>query len=436
MCCTARDRWLIFAAFACWLVVAISIAALDLPLKHDEAQYAVAARGDAAWLYLSAGTVELARIGMWLGDGPRLLAIALNASVVVATWWLGRAAFDARVGAFAAAVIAGAHPFVLRGADLIADLPAAACAVCGIALVVRELERERGPSWWLVAAAPAFAGAFYFRYGHAPLIAIVAAAAIVMYPRHIATWPVAATIAAFAALLVPHVATSLRETGSPLGILALSAGVPARSYVGEGLVAYVSSNPLSEFGVLGAPLVVAGIVGALRPPARWRPPVFLATIATGQLLVLGLQTRAQPRYIYVATILLVVVGVDAAARVVPAWLARRVAIPLVALALFGVAAAAVPVGRHRARARQPLELAAEAIRADAAGRPCAIAALQVPQLVWRTGCVGILARAPLDWPAGHRCYVVSVPDGHVEVDTNATVLPLADPRARVWLLAR
>jgi hypothetical protein len=435
MCSALRDRWLIFAAFAAWLVVAISMAALDLPLKHDEAQYAVAARGDASWLYLSVGTVELARLGLWLGDGPRLVAIAMNASIVLATWWLGRAAFDGRVGALAAAVIAGAHPFVLRAADLVADLPAASCAVFGIAVVVRELESERGPSWWLVAAAPAFAGAFYFRYGHAPLVAIVAAAALVVYPRRLAAWPVVATVAAFALLLVPHFATSLRDTGSPLGILELSAGVPARSYIGEGLVAYMSSNPLSEFGVLGAPLVLAGIVGALRPPARWRPPVFLAAIAVGQLVVLGLQARAQPRYIYVATILLVVVGVDAAARVVPAWLVRRIAVPLVALALFAVAAAAVPVGRHRARARQPIAVAADAIRADAAGRPCAIASLQVPQLVWRTGCAGILPRAP--WPEGRLRYLVSVPDGRVELDdTAATPLPVADPRARVWLLAR
>ncbi|MGE5181887.1 MAG: glycosyltransferase family 39 protein, partial [Acidobacteriota bacterium] len=314
-----RDRWLVLVVLGAWLAVAIALLAFDLPLKHDEARFAVAARGDASWLYTAPGTVALARASLALGLGPRLVCMVAGAGVIVATWWLGRVVFSPRVGTCAAAVIAGAHPFALASASLLGDLPSAACAVAGIAVVARELERDDGPSWWLVACAPAFAAAFYLRYGHAPLLAIVAAAAACVYRRKLVARPrvVAATIGALAVLLVPHAVISMRVTGSPLGILELTAAVPGRSYVGAGLVAYLTSNPMSSFGVLGTPLVVAGLVAAVRPPERWRGPVFLVAIAIGQVVVLGLHTFAQPRYIFVATILLVTCGLDAVRRAVP-----------------------------------------------------------------------------------------------------------------------
>lgn len=397
-----RDRTLVLAAVAAWLTVAIAWLVIDLPLKHDEAQYAVAARGDASWLYLSAGTVALARASLALGVGPRLVCVLAGAGVIVAAYALGRVAFGSRTGAYAACVIAGAHPFTIHAGDLIADLPAAACAVAGIAIVVRELERERGPSWWLVACAAAFAAAFYLRYGHAPLVAIVAVAALVEYPRVVlARWRVVAvTCAAFAALLVPHVVVAIRETGSPLGILTFSAGVPARSYVGEGLVAYVTGNPFSLFGALGAPLAIAGLAGVVAS----RRARFLVAIAIVQIVVLGLQTRAQPRYLYVATILLVTCGIDVVRRASPPPQVRRGALGLVALAWLGCVIAICPGAQRRAREREPLARAAAQIRSDDAGRPCAISATQIPQLVWATHCTGVLPGAP--WPDRARRYIV------------------------------
>src|SRR4029077_9819935 len=138
----------------------------------------------------------------------------------VAAWWLGRIAFDERVAAGAAAVLLWDHALTLRNVELIGDIPAAACLIAGIALIVRELERDDGPSWWFVGVAPAFAAAFYLRYGHAPKIAIAGVAAAALWWRRIVArpLPVVAAVIVLAGLLAPHVVGSLEATGSPLGI--------------------------------------------------------------------------------------------------------------------------------------------------------------------------------------------------------------------------
>lgn len=144
-------RRLLLAALAGWLAVAVIGLVLGPPLGHDEAAFAVAARGDApgaGWLYRSEGTVAIARIGVALGGAEwqlRLASAVLGAAIVVATFAVGRAAFcapigaqtGAETGAWAAALVAGAHPMALRSAQLLSDLPAAAAVLGGLAILVR-----------------------------------------------------------------------------------------------------------------------------------------------------------------------------------------------------------------------------------------------------------------------------------------------------------
>ncbi|MEO8550938.1 MAG: hypothetical protein ABI678_13225 [Kofleriaceae bacterium] len=52
------------AALIAWFVVGVIALVTGPPFGHDEAAYAVAARGDApAWVYRSAGMVAVARVG-------------------------------------------------------------------------------------------------------------------------------------------------------------------------------------------------------------------------------------------------------------------------------------------------------------------------------------------------------------------------------------
>jgi 4-amino-4-deoxy-L-arabinose transferase-like glycosyltransferase len=443
------DRQIFAAALVAWFAVGILALASGPPLGHDEAAYAVAARGDApAWTYRSTGMIAIARVGLALGGSElalRAVALVLGAGVLVGAYALGRAAFDRRTGAWAAVVLATAHPMAIRSAELIGDLPATACLLGGVALLIGELERPR-PRWRLVAAAPLFAAAFYIRYGSAPVIAMIAVLAIVLYARKLACLPVLATLVVAALLVVPHVVHSIEATGSPLGILTVSASMPRRAYVGEGLVTYVTSNPFRFYGAIVAPVMIAGLATLAR--SRRRAAWFVVLLALGQLVSLGIESHAQPRYVFFATALLVVAGVDVMRR----FPRPRLAVLACALAWLGLALAIVPFQHFLAELRQPLYATATAVRDDAAGRPCAIAANVAPQLIWATRCDVIIAKtAPSlrePWPPAARVkYVVSAPHAVVPaiqlqaVAATAHAVPheLAvanpgSPEARVWRL--
>ena len=432
-------RRLLAAAVIAWLVIALIGLVLGPPLGHDEAAFALVARGDSPvgeWLYRSQGTVWLAKLGLALGGAEwqmRLPNALLGAGMPIAVFAAGRAAFSERTGAWAAAVIAGAHPMVLRGAELLSDLTSAACMLGGIAVIVGELERPDGPRWRIVAAAPLFAAAFYLRYGSAPVIAFALAVAAVLWWRAVAARPlrVLALGALLALLIVPHLLHSIRVTGRSLGILEVSAGMPRRAYIGEGLVTYVTENPFLYYGVLAAPVAVAGLVGMVR--VRRKAPWYLALLALSQLISLGLQSHGQPRYVFFAVALLVVLGVEVIARADR----PRVAVALVAASWLGTAIFAIWHFPSVTRTREPIVEAAERARDDAAGRPCTAIAMLVPQLQWYSGCEVVgepFQHGPL--PAGRVHYALMPPRWTIDLDAiartnHAHATPLS---STVWRL--
>jgi 4-amino-4-deoxy-L-arabinose transferase-like glycosyltransferase len=467
------DRRLLTAALAAWGVVAVIGLVLGPSLGHDEAAFALAARGEAPpgrWLYRSEGTIAIARIGVALGGATwqlRLGSALLSPLVIVAVYAVGRAAFSARTGAWAAVVLAGAHPMGLRSAELLSDLPAAACLLGGVALLVGELDRRSpiagggdpdgsaggagdkaprgidrvdGPRWRLVLAGPVFAAAFYLRYGSAPVIAFAIAVAGAMWWRAVLRRPlrVLAMGAVLAGLVVPHLLYSRAVTGTLLGILEVSAGMPRRAYVGEGLVTYLTRNPLLFYGFLVAPVMIAGLAGLVR--LRHRAAWYLAIVALGQIVSLGIQSHGQPRYVFFATALLVVLGVEVLAR---SRLARpRVALALALASWLGVAIAAPIYYRYLDDTRAPIVAAGQAIRASSGGRPCAVVALIAPQLMWHSGCEvhpsGLL-QDPL--PADRDRYAASFTSWPIELEPilaaqrlQAVPIPTPDPRAQVWRL--
>ena len=434
---------LLAAALVAWLVVTVLALASGPPMGHDEAAFGVLARGGGAatWLYRSSGVVVLAKLGVLLGGAEWAMRIAsalVGFGVPLAVYAVGRAAFSARTGAWAAAVIAGAHPMVLRSTEMIGDLPATACLLAGIAVLVEQL--DKGITWRLLLAAPAFAAAFYLRYGSAPVIALAGAAALILWWRAILArpLPVIATAGLFALLLAPHVIQSLHTTGSMLGILEYSSHMPRREYVGEGLVTYVTSNPFLFYGALIAPVMIAGLAGLAR--VRKRATYFLGAIALGQIIAIGLQSHAQPRYIFVAIALLVVLGVEFLRD--RAYPRPRAAFALVAASWLACAVAIIPYNRHLGDLRGPLLAAARTIRADAAGEPCTVYARVVTQLAWYTGCDTELVRDPTilePMAANRRVYVANVPHGNVSIEPvaatlHATPRPIATQNAlsAVW----
>jgi 4-amino-4-deoxy-L-arabinose transferase-like glycosyltransferase len=440
------DRCLFTAALLAWAAVALIGLLFGPTLGHDEAAFALTARGQAppgSWLYRSDGTVAIARIGVALGGAEwqmRLTSSVLNALAIVAVYAVGRAAFSPRTGAWAAAVIAGAHPMVLRSAEMLSDLPAMAGILGGIALLVSELDRDDGPRWRIVLAAPLLAAAFYVRYGSAPVVALALAAAVALWFRAVLRrpWPMLALVGLLALLVVPHVMRSVEMTDTWLGILKISAGMPRRAYIGEGLVTYLTSNPFMYYGALVAPVMVAGLVGVVR--MRRKAPWYLAIVALGQVVILGLESHGQPRYVFVATALLVVLGVATLAQ--SRFARPRIALALVTAAWLVIVVIAPIYYRHINDARAPLLDAGAVMREASAGRPCIAVALIVPQLMWYSPCrvvaVGIL-EDPL--PADHARYAASFTRWPIDLPRilaqqrlEATPLPTRDPRAQVWQL--
>ena len=445
-------RRLLGLALGAWCV-AVGLGLLfGSPLTHDEASYALLARGvDVDWLYRPRGVVALAHVGIALGGSDlalRLPSTVLGLGFVMAVAALGTRVFGAWVGAWAAALVAGAHPFVLAGAQLLGDLPSATCLLLAVTLLVAELGRPSGPRARLVTAGPLLAAAFYFRYGSAPVIALIVAAALVAW------WPVVRArpapvlgmLAALGGALVPFAYASHAITGSVVGILVLSRKVASPSATGEGLQRFVLGNPFVRYGALLPPVLLAGLVAIVRPPPARRAAWFLWAVAVGQILTIGLIAHGEPRYIFFALALLVCLGVDGIARALVAHpvAARRVvygAAGLVAASSL-VVAGAQPYSKCHASAILADMLAdAAAIRADAAGRPCTTITPDVPQLMWYAGCSGehpdSRGAAP-PFAADRRWYTASSPARPLDAAAVAEgrhVVPVALPNApSAWWL--
>jgi len=445
-------RQLVGAAVVAWLLVGTLSLISGSPLGHDEAAYAVAARGDApTWHYRSSGMIAIARIGLALGGSEAALRgviLIVATGLIFGAFALGRAAFDPRTGAWAALVLVGSHPMAARSAELIGDLAASGFLLGGVAVLLGELERATS-RWWLLLVAPLFAAAFYVRYGSAPVIAMIAVLSILLYAKKLASVQMLATVVLLAVLLVPHVVQSIDTTGSAVGILNVSAHMPRREYFGEGLVTYLTSNPFRFYGALVTPVMFAGVASLVRRAPRWRPQIFIILLALAQIISLGIQSHGQPRYVFFATALLVIAGVDAIRRYFaarPVAHAPQIALGLVVAAWSILAILIVPFQHELAMLRAPLYAAAATVRDDAKGRPCAIAANVVPQLIWATHCMTIVARVapklPHPWPPAELHYIVSVPHARLGPqavsDVAATVpgtareLSVGNPSSQVW----
>jgi len=167
------DRRLFAAALAVWVWSRCSASCSDRRFGHDEAAFAIAAAvtSTGAWLYRSEGTIAIARSGSrWAARrGSCGDSVVLSGLAIVAVYASARGvhAADRGVGG---GRLAGAHPMVLRSAELLSDLPAMAGVLCGIALLAGELDRDDGPRWRIALAGPIFAAAFYMRYASAPVV--------------------------------------------------------------------------------------------------------------------------------------------------------------------------------------------------------------------------------------------------------------------------
>jgi hypothetical protein len=167
----------------------------------------------------------------------------------------------------------------------------------------------------------------------------------------------------------------------------------------------------------------------------------------GQLGLLGLQSHAQPRYVFAAVALLAVLGV-AAVRRYDAGRARtagpagsRLALALVAAAWLGCLIASAVRNTRIAERRATVTIAAAALRADASGRSCVAfsdAAHYILEWYARCEAVDSAGSATAALEPGRASYFVSVPygprDGAGFAGRASRELPTGAARGRVWKL--
>jgi 4-amino-4-deoxy-L-arabinose transferase-like glycosyltransferase len=402
-------RLVLAAAVAVWIANAGIIVAASYPLGHDEAQYAIAGRAlvsgaapRADWFYISTGMAVVAAPGTVAGGSElalRLVPMGFGFGFLAAIWLLARRAFGSVTAAWTIAVIAGSRSFVRFSAELLSDMPAAACLIAACAVIVDELARD-APRWRIALAAPLLAGAFYLRYASVVPIAMLVVTALALGARPIARRPapVLVTAALFAALLAPHLWSAILQTGSPLGILLESQSVPPRGSAVQGLVGYLTANPLVFYGVASTPVMIVGVLaGVLAGPrglVRDRRAALVWLLAVGDVVALGLLTDAQVRYIFLGTALLVIVGTEVIRRGITR-LAPTARAWVTGAALAGLVAAWLVVtlrtpsqGDSRLRSDGGTLIAGAAVRADARGRACYVLGARAAQLEWYTGCRG------------------------------------------------
>jgi hypothetical protein len=416
-------RALLAIALVLWSAcVALALAA-GPPLNGDEASYSLLARGlDGTWIYRPIGLVAIAKLGMAFGGSDtalRLTCALTSPLLLVATFMVGRK-LGRWPGAAAALTLAGTHTFVLRAPELLNDIPSTSCLLAAIALMVTELDRDRGPGYRLVAVAPLFAAAFYLRYGTAPVIAIISAASIVMWSREVRArpYPVVVTALVFAVLVAPFFVYSEHATGSLTGILRVAADASGRRYLGQGLRRYLSTGTLRFYGVLITPLMIIGLVSVFRPPpAARRIARFLAMVAGGQVIAIGLVSHASTRFVFLAMVLFAILGIEYLLRLVqsPRWIAAGAGCLVLAAVVMTIAV--VPLEHKIARELASTVAAARAIHADAGEQPCTVVARTTPQLMWYSRCNGYKLDGPIvavPLARDRRWYVADAPNRPID----------------------
>ncbi len=408
---------LVFAAgLLIWIINAAIVWLSAVPLGHDEAQYALSAKDlvlgeEPRWFYVSSGMSAVAAIGEAFGHGEialRFPAFLLGIGFVLAAGGLAWRCYGATTAAWVVAVLAGTRSIVGLSSDLLTDLPAAACLLAGTMVIVGEVVRDAGaPRWRVVKAAPLLAAAFYVRYASCiPILLLGVTALLVGFPSiRRRPLPIVVTAAVFVLLLVPHLLRANHETGSPLGILLASKDVPGKTWFAQGLETYLTSNPFAYYGLLAPPLLLAGLAAI----TRHRPTVMLWSIAIADIVLLGVVSHAQPRYIVYGITLLVILGVEQIRRWAGArrWVAVVAAIAV--LVSWGLMLRTqLRRSVHRREATAASYAAAMAIRADAGGTSCYVIGDAFSQLEWYSGC----RSATWPWDDRHEdegIYVVQTP---------------------------
>jgi len=388
------------------LVVLLPLVLDGGTLGHDESAYALKAR---QWLEGTPGTgwsphratgmsvYGYAVLAMG-GAEPGLRMLGLGATIALASgaWALAKRLADVKVAFFASIAVVAGPAVLFRGTEYLSDLPAAALLVFCMVVVWREFEDRELPGWRILWVLPLAWGAFYLRYQSALSLALLGIIMVALWWPKIRRRPAPVLMLVGLGLvgLIPHFKHSIDLRGTPWGILLNTSGA-VRAYVGEGLVDYASQIAWDIAGYVGPVALIAAVVGVVVSRGdrnALRRYLFLLVPAVAQVLVLGLISHGEPRFIFFPLALIVMAGIvaiDALLKVAgTTW--REPVVLAFSVLLVGSLAISASQAREsvasRVASNEPVELAAVEVAGIAGDLSCGVLTSYSPQITFYSGC--------------------------------------------------
>jgi hypothetical protein len=376
-------------------------------LNHDESAYALKARH---WIEATPETgwnlhrgVAMSGYGFLVFEAGgaegalRLLGLASFIGFVAATWVLGNRIGGKWVGPLSAIALMSSPVVLRRSTEYLSDVPSSALLVAVMIILWRQFgERER-PGYGLLWLLPFAWLAFYIRYQSVLSFGLIAIAVGVLFWEKVKLGrrPIALTAAIGFAGLIPHFVFATSETGSPLGIILFTADVAGREYWGQGLVDYflLMGWPLAAFvGPVAVVFFIWWLIGEWSSVTERAKCLFLMIPAAGQVLILGVVSHGEARFIFFPLALTLIGGITGFMVLSSRWrpqVDRAVTLGLVVLLVGSLAMAAASVRRaveSRAIDTMPIEEAGEGLRSIAGDSTCGVMTSYGPQITFYSEC--------------------------------------------------
>jgi len=376
-------------------------------LNHDESAYALKARH---WIE---GTTEtgwnlhrgIAMSGygylVFAGGGEegalRLLGLVGIVGFAIATWILGTKIGGKWVGPLSAIALISSPVLLRRSTEYLSDVPSSALLMASMFVVWKQFGERDKPGYGLMWLLPFAWAAFYIRYQSVLSFGLIAIAiGVIFWEKVKSGWrPIAFTAGLGFVGLIPHFVFATSETGSPLGIILFTADVAGREYWGEGLVDYflLMGWPLAAFiGPAAVVFFIWWLIDEWKSPAGRARCLFLMIPAAGQVLLLGVVSHGEARFIFFPLALTLIGGVIGVSVVARRWTQRTrraVTLGLAVLLLGSLAMSASYVRRaveNRDAGTVPLEMAGERLREIAGDSTCGVMTSYQPQITFYSEC--------------------------------------------------
>lgn len=376
-------------------------------LNHDESAYALKAKHwiegtpETGWnlhrgVAMSAYGYLVLEAG---GDEPvlRLWGLGAMLAFVASIWILGNRIGGRWVGPVSAIALMSSPAVLRRSTEYLSDVPSAALLTACMVVVWRQFGERDRPGYGLLWLLPLALGAFYIRYQSVLSFALIAIAIAALFWEKVKSgWrPIGLTAGLGLLGLIPHFVFATSETGSPLGIMLFTADVAGREFIGEGLVDYFlfMGWPLAAFvGPFAVVFFVWWLVADWRSlPARTKC-LFLMIPAAGQVLILGVLSHGEERFIFFPLALTLVGGATGLMVLLPRWrptTARAVTLAMVVLLVGSFAMGTAYVRRSvegRILGTEPVLMAAEEMQEQSGDDSCGVMTSYFPQITYYSGC--------------------------------------------------